>query len=139
MRRLIDFLERRRLPAAKEVFLGAVFLFLWLYFFFTVWVATRAELKFLGEKNLDKIPHLLGGMLIAGGYEFLAYPRKLASLLALFFFLALGWEAFEALFIPEVIYFRAVSPDLWRLDTLGDLMAGLLGAYGYWVFVTDRR
>lgn len=132
-------LTLNRLGLLKRV---AFFLIAFLLLAFVVyiqWFASEVERGIIGGRNLDKIPHILAGIFIAIAYEWAAPHRTLRGLLIAFFIISVGWEAYEYFFNPDVIYFAHISPDLWRLDTLGDITAGLLGAYGYWVFLMDRR
>ncbi len=122
----------------KQVFFIFLLLSLAGFFIYTQWFAPQAELRFIGSRNLDKIAHIMGGMFIAGFFEWRSRKKILWQLLLLLLVAAVGWEVFEFFFDPKTQYFAAHSPDLWRLDTIGDIIAGFLGCYGYWVFAANR-
>ena len=105
---------------------------------YTFFFATTSELRALGAYQIDKIAHLLGGMLITGTYEWLFSARRAVKPMAILLLIAVSWEVFEFLF-PDTRAFYALAPDLWRLDTIGDILAAALGGYGYWVFAADRK
>lgn len=131
--------ENNRLSRMKEAVLFAVLFFLATFAFYTMAFASNDELRFLGAYNLDKIAHFLGGVFIAGSYEWLTSRRRLITLAVIFFALTVGWEVFEFLFIGDVIRFYHLSPNLWRLDAIGDITVAALGCYGYWVFSMNRE
>ncbi len=131
-------MDDNRPNSAKQAFLAVVIFSLFAYAVFTIFFASNAELRFLGSHNIDKIPHFFGGVFIAGVYEWLRGRRSLVPLIIIFLALTVGWEVLEFLFIGDVRYFYSLSPDLWRLDTIGDITAAALGCYGYWVFFMNR-
>jgi len=139
--KLIDFLEylvNNRLPSKKEKALFFIFATVFAYGVYTMAFASQTTLKFLGAHNIDKIPHILAGVIISGTYEWASRHRSFRGLALMFIFIAIGWEIFEISFVPNVKYFYQISPDLWRLDTIGDIVADFLGTYSYWVFVMKR-
>lgn len=114
-------------------------LFLWAFMVYTIYFASDAELRFIGSRQLDKIPHLLGGIFVAGAYE-RAVGRRLPALFLLSVaFIVVAWEVMEFAFIPETRFFYTISPELWRRDTVGDILAGLGGSSVYWVFGMSRK
>ena len=128
-----------RLAPAKQIFLTSVSLLLWAFISYINWFASFEELRFIGAVHIDKLAHLLGGIFIALVYEWSSGSPKLYCLLILLFGLALGWEFLEYTFDAETRFFFETYPDLWRLDSLGDITSALLGSYGYFVFGMNRK
>lgn len=126
------------LSTPKKVTLLLILLYVWTFGVYTFTFATTSELRALGAYQIDKIAHLLGGVLIAGTYEWLFSDRRAVKLMAILLLITISWEVFEFLF-PDTRAFYALAPDLWRLDTLGDILTAALGSYGYWVFAADRQ
>lgn len=127
-----------KFSTTKQLFLLILSLGLWAFVVYIRWFASREELLFISAIQLDKIAHLAGGMLIAAVYEWWSRrpaPWQLALLLV---GAAIGWELIEFFLDPETIFFYTLSPGLWALDSIGDITAAVLGAYGYWVFVMNR-
>ena len=146
------------LSTRKQLFLLFLSLGLWAFVAYIRWFASREELLFISAIQLDKVAHLAGGMLIAAVHEWWSRwlacsPRwssgeagrtgrpacrtgrpALRQLALLLGGAAIGWELIEFFFDPETIFFYTLSPGLWTLDSLGDITAAALGAYGYWVF-----
>lgn len=135
----MEFLNLSRMTAAKKIFLATLAVSLLAFVIFIEFVATKAQLKFIGAHHLDKIAHFSGGLFLSALAETMTRPVRLVRLLVIIGAAAVGWEAFEFLFDQDVSYFFAVSPDLWRLDTLGDITAAFLGGYGWWVFGRERK
>ena len=122
----------------KRFMLVALALGLLAFVLYIKFIATTAELRFIGANNLDKIPHFVGGALLALLYEGAVGRKRLAVFLGLVALATIGWEAFEFLFDSDTQYFYRLNPDLWRLDAAGDIAAAFLGGYGYWVFAMRR-
>ncbi len=127
-----------RLSTTKQFFLFAVALLLWAFIIYISWLAPAETLRFIGQTHIDKIAHLVGGIFITLVYEWSSGSPKLYRLLILLFGLAIGWEFLEYLFDTETRFFFSAYPDLWRLDSVGDVVAALLGSYGYFVFAMRR-
>ncbi len=128
-----------RLSAPKQLALLLISLALLGFIIYIDWIASFEELRSIGALHIDKLAHLLGGIFIALIYEWrFGNPLRLSRLLALLFGLTIGWEVLEYLFDAETRFFVATYPDLWRLDSAGDVVAALLGSYGYWVFAVHR-
>ena len=123
----------------KKVLVLVLAVFLVVFYAFVKFFATFEVLQFIGFYNIDKLAHIAGGMLIALLFEWLSPRKSLLLLVTLLGVVAVSWEIMEALFDPAVIYFYHHSPDLWRLDTAGDITAGLLGAYSYWILAARRN
>jgi len=104
------------------------------FYIYVQYFATREAKVFLGVWNVDKLFHIMGGISLAIFFEWTSPRQALLYLLIFIAALAIGWEIFEYTFLPDVTYFANHSPDLWRIDTAGDIVAAFLGAYGYWVF-----
>ncbi len=115
-----------------------ILFYLLAFFIYAAFFASPQELKFIGAKQIDKISHFLGGVFIAGAYGWICGRKKLLWLVVLLFLLTVGWELIEIFFFASVQYFYRAAPDLWRLDSAGDILAAALGGYGYWVFVMTR-
>ena len=56
------------------------------------------------------------------------------SALILLILLGVGWEIFEVLFLSDVRDFYEKFYQYWLNDTLGDIMAGIIGGLCYAVF-----
>ncbi len=108
------------------------------FFIYVQLFATRGAKVFLGVWNVDKLFHIMGGILLAIAFEWFSPRRVLPYLLIFVAALAIGWELLEYIFLPDVAYFAHHSPDLWRIDVEGDIVAAFLGGYGYWVFFRKR-
>ena len=128
-----------QLSTTKQVLLLLLTLGLWGFILYIGYFASPIELKFIGAKNIDKIAHLAGGVFLALLYEQHFSKRSLASLVIGLAFVTIGWEAFEYWFDVETRFFAELSPELWRLDSAGDIVAGLLGGYGWRVCGMARR
>lgn len=105
------------------------------YFIYTQFFATDDVRLFLGVWNIDKLFHIAGGIVLALFLEWVFPRRILPYLILLVAAAASAWEVLEYILLPNVAYFAHHSPELWRLDTIGDIVAAFLGAYGYWVFL----
>ena len=122
----------------KQVLLFFLAIGLWGFILYIRWFATTAELLFIGTTGIDKMAHLAGGVFIAAFAEWRLKRLNLARLAFLLLGIAIGWEVLEFLFDAETKFFYGYAPDLWRLDSSGDILAAILGGYGYWVFLMDR-
>lgn len=130
-----------RLSLLKQLLLAALTTGLFSFIVFIEFIATRAQLRFIGANHLDKIAHLSGGMFLGALFEWLA-PRRLARLPFLILVIAVTatvWEGYEFFFDADTAYFYHYLPDLWRFDAAGDIVAAFLGGYGYWVFFVPAR
>lgn len=123
----------------KKILLALLFLMLGTFFIYVQRFASVDAKVFMGSWNIDKLFHIFGGIFLALLFEWLSPGRILPYLLLLVGALAIGWEVFEYNFLPDVIYFAHHSPDLWRLDSMGDITSAFLGAYGYWIFFAKRQ
>ncbi len=128
-----------RIALAKQVLLAALAIGLLSFIVFIEFAATEAQLRFIGANNLDKIAHVAGGVFLGLAFEWLSPRRSLPLLVLCIGALAISWEAYEFFFRPDTAYFYHYAPDLWRLDTAGDIVAAYLGGYGYWIFLGDRK
>lgn len=126
------------LSTTKQVLLLAITLGLWAFVVYIRFFATPAQLLWIGLTGIDKLAHLAGGLFIALGFEWWFPRTRLGQLASLIVAVAVGWEGLEFFFDVETQYFYYNSQDLWRLDTIGDLLAAFLGGYGYWVFFWKR-
>lgn len=138
-------LTANRIALGKQLLLAALALGLLAFIIFIEFIATKAQLRFIGANHLDKIAHLSGGVFLAVLFEWLAphqrFARHLDRLLLLILFiavLAVIWEGYEFFFDADTAYFFHYLPDLWRLDASGDIIAAFLGGYAYWVFGFQR-
>ena len=122
----------------KKILFFCLAILMAVFFLYVQLFATRDALMFIGVWNIDKLVHIAAGVFIAIFFEWIAPRKRLSYLLLLVGCIAVTWEIFEITFLPDVIYFHQHSPDLWRLDTAGDITAGFLGAYSYWVFFRGR-
>lgn len=111
---------------------------LWAFLVYVRFFAPREQLLFIVRYQIDKLAHLTGGVFLALVWERLFGCVRLRPFLALIAIITVGWEIHEFFFDQPTIDFYARTPDLWRLDTMGDITAAFLGAYGYWVFGRDR-
>lgn len=128
-----------RLSPVQQALLALLAGGLLVFVVYTEFFAPKPQLRFIGSYHLDKIAHIAGGMLIAGVFEWLAPRRHLVLLMLLVAAAAVGWEGYEFFFDPDMAYFYRYLPDLWRLDTAGDIVAAFLGGYGYWTFGMKRE
>ena len=126
------------LSISKQITLLIVALGLWAFIVYIRFVAEPTALLFISAVHLDKAAHIAGGLFIAIGLEWRFRRARRAHRAAVAFGVAVAWEALELLFDADTKFFYANAPDLWRLDTIGDIVAGVLGAYGYRVFAWDR-
>jgi len=95
--------------------------------------ASREELRFIGRNQLDKLAHIGGGLFIAIIADW-RLRRFLGTAGVFFAYVALvtvGWEVFEFLFDVNTQAFFREFPQLWFLDSLGDVIAAFLAAYIY--------
>lgn len=129
----------RDFHVGKRIVFGALAFGTLSFMVFAKFYATTAQLRFIGGHNLDKLAHISGGAFLAMFYEWRKERPILWQFLLLVLAISVGWEAYEYFFDAETIYFRTHMPDLWRLDTAGDITAAFLGGYGYWVFFRHRK
>ncbi len=108
------------------------------FYIYVQYFAIREAKVFLGVWNIDKFFHMIGGTALALFLEWLFPKRTLLYLIFLVGIMGGAWEVFEVMFLPDVTYFANHSPDLWRFDVVGDIVAAFLGGYGYWVFFQKR-
>lgn len=137
--RLKTIINHNHISRRRQIFLLAIVLLLWAFMVYTTYFASEGALRFIGARQLDKIPHLLGGVFVAGLYERLLGRRKLVFFIFGLAAVTVLWEVAEFIFIPAIRFFYTLSPELWRLDSLGDITSGFLGGYSYWVFAMGRR
>ncbi len=128
-----------RLNVPKQLALLGLGLGLWAFIVYIRWIATPEALLFITASQLDKLAHLSGGIFLALAAEWRFSRAPLAAFLAAVFTLTVGWEALEFFFDSGTRFFYANAPDLWRLDSSGDIVAAYLGGYGYWVFLMNRN
>ena len=102
------------------------------------WFAAPPTLRFFGETQIDKVAHLLGGVLLALVVEWRFRKPRLVHFLLPLAIIAVGWEILEFFFDSETMFFYSISPNVWVLDSIGDIVAAFLGGYGYWVFLFRR-
>lgn len=129
------------LSTPKKTVLILILFYVWTFFVYTFFFATNGELRTMGAYQIDKTAHILAGVLIAGACEWLFLNRAsrgTAKLMVILLAIAVSWEVFEFMF-PDTRAFYALAPDLWRLDTIGDIVGASLGGYGYWVFAASRE
>lgn len=122
----------------RQLLLLGLSIGLWAFIIYIRWVATREDILFIVRWQIDKVAHLGGGLFLALVWEWKLGRRFLPAFLVLFFAATVGWEVIELLFDAQTQEFYALTPDLWWLDSAGDVAAALLGGYGYWVFLMDR-
>lgn len=103
------------------------------------WFVPKSVIDFIAYYQLDKAMHLSGGILIAATYEWLRGRRRIGELACAVLAIAVAWEVYEFFLDTRTEVFYQWAPDLWRLDTAGDIAAALLGAYGYGVFFMKRE
>lgn len=123
----------------KQIFLAGVATALLAFSVYVQFAAAADSLRLIGSWHIDKIAHIAGGVFIAAVAELRLRRRILWQILIAMTAIAVGWEVFEFLLDPRTWYFYLYAPDLWRLDTAGDLAADMLGFYGYWVFAASRE
>lgn len=128
----------RALSLARQIALAILLFGMWAFLIYIHWFASGVSLRYIDSHQLDKVAHFSGGVFVALFFEWRISRIKLWQLLAAFFTIAVGWEIVEFLFDPDTIFFYSVTPDLWQLDSIGDVTAALLGCYGYWVFLRQR-
>ena len=116
----------------KHIFaIIGIALFSWMIY--TQFFASREELKFIDHYHFDKILHFLGGIMITGVAIRYRGLSKVSALILLIL-LGVGWEIFEVLFLSDVRDFYEKFYQYWLNDTLGDIMAGIIGGLCYAVF-----
>lgn len=132
-------MQSQRFGTAKQILLLALAIGLWGFIIYIRWFAAPATLLFLGATQIDKIAHFSGGIFIA----MLAEWKLKRANLPLFIFalvgIAISWEVLEFFFDAETKFFYGHAPDLWRLDSSGDILAAILGGYGHWAFLMNRN
>ena len=127
-----------RLSTIKQLILLVLALGLWVFVVYIRWFATPSALLFIGATQLDKLAHFSGGVFLALAAEWRLSRMPLVAFLGVVFAFTVGWEAVELFFDPGTRFFYANAPDLWLLDSIGDIVAAFLGGYGYWVFLMNR-
>lgn len=130
-----------RIGVSKQILLATLAFGLLSFIIFIEFIATKAQLRFIGANHLDKVAHLSGGVFLAALFEWLM-PRRFSRPLFLALFIAVPavvWEGYEFFFDADTAYFYHYLPGLWRLDAAGDIVAAFLGGYAYWVFAFERR
>lgn len=122
----------------KQIFIACVAVALLVFSVYVQFAAAADSLRLIGLWHIDKIAHIAGGIFIAVVAELRLRRRILWQILIAMAAVAVGWEIFEFFLDPRTRDFYFYAPDLWRLDTAGDLTADALGFYGYWVFILDK-
>ena len=97
-------------------------------------IASTDAKRFMGAYNIDKIAHFGGGIFLVLMAEWLYPTLRPVGFLAYFLMLTIGWEALEFFFHPDTQYFYQYFPDLWLIDSSGDIFLALLGSAGYWKY-----
>ena len=134
-----ELIKLQRFSAAKQVFILTLALGLWGFIIYIRWFATPAELRFIGTVGIDKIAHIAGGVFIAALAEWRLKRANFSRLALLLLGITISWEVLEFLFDAETKFFYNYAPNLWMLDSSGDIIAAILGGYGYWVFLRNRN
>ena len=132
-------LSLSRLPKAKQNFLAIIAVGFLAFVVYIHWFAAREQLLFISSIQLDKVAHFFGGVFAALVFEWRFRRPAVWQLAVLLLGVTVGWEIIEFFVDSETALFYRLSPDLWVLDSLGDITAAVLGAYGYWTFAMKRN
>jgi hypothetical protein len=100
---------------------------------FSLWVqlmATWNEILAINAREIDSIFHFLGGVFLALIAEWFFGLRRLAPMILFATVAVVGWELFEVL-ADYYTKFNMRDPFIWKIDTIADMILGLLGAYTY--------
>ena len=110
-----------------------IFIFLVAWVIFIQFIGSSGAIELLSSYQVDKAVHFLGGFVVMG-VLFRLVGIGVRSSLVLLLVTAILWEVFEWLVLPDVrdLYLR--NFELWRNDTIGDLIFGIVG--GILAFVT---
>lgn len=84
--------------------------------------------------HFDNVMHFFGGAVVAFGAIWSFKTRNLLFLVGVFFLVAIGWELFE--------YYYSIAVwdgQNYAIDTITDLIMGLLGASSVYYYVRSRE
>ena len=112
-----------------------IFIFLAAWIIFIQFIGSSGAIELLYRYQVDKAVHFLGGFVVMGVLFRLVGIRVRSSLLLLLV-TAILWEVFELLVLPDVIDLYQRNFELWRNDTIGDLILGMVG--GILAFIAYR-
>lgn len=114
------------------IFLVFAFCSMLLWEIYVNFFASQAAIRFITQYQIDKLIHALGGAFIVVVVNMFFGQTRFYTLLSVIIAVSIFWEAFELLLDPQVAYFFSKSKVLWFEDSVGDLVAAVVGA---WVFI----
>lgn len=112
-----------------------IFIFLAAWVIFIQFFGSSGAIELLYSYQVDKAVHFLGGFVVMG-VLFRLFGIRVGSSLVLLLVIAILWEVFEWLVLPDVMDLYQRNFELWRNDTIGDLIFGIVG--GILAFVAYR-